>query len=136
MVADAAVAVDAVADVAAEAVSATDAVVVVAAAAVLAPPARAPFRTLLERSKRSMILIEVHHTTHKNERYTMTTKKKMFCSKSSIIRPTLCYTHIHHQQHTHTPPLAGFLNDLCQLLYFADCFSNDQIPTPLPTKKE
>ena len=74
VVADAAVAVDAVADVAVEA---ADAVVVVAAAAVLAPPARAPFRTLLERSKRSMIRIEVHHTTHKNERYTMTTKKNV-----------------------------------------------------------
>ena len=76
MVADAAVAVDAVADVAAEAVSATDAVVVVAAAAVLAPPARAPFRTLLERSKRSTILIEVHHTTYKKRKIHDDNEKK------------------------------------------------------------
>ena len=82
MVADAAVAVDAVADVAVEA---ADAVVVVAAAAVLAPPARAPFRTLLERSKRSTIRIEVHHTTHKNERYTMTTKKKCSVLKALLL---------------------------------------------------
>ena len=127
MVADAAVAVDAVADVAVEA---ADAVVVVAAAAVLAPPARAPFRTLLERSKRSTIRIEVHHTTHKNERYTMTTKKK--CSVLKALLLDQLYVIHTSTTNTHTPPLAGFLNDLCQL-YFADCFSNDQIPTPLPT---